>query len=175
MTKSNKNGVKILNFARGGLVNEDDMLEALNTEKVSCYITDFPSPKLAAHPHVIPIPHLGASTSESEDNCAVMAAKETIHFLQYGNIKNSVNMPNAFMDFNNKFRICVIHKNIPKMLSKITDTLSSENANIENLLNKSKQDIAYTMLDLDHEVSDILIDKIRNIPGVTRVTTYVGE
>lgn len=170
-----KNGVKILNFARGGLINEDDMLEALDSGKVACYITDFPTPKLAGHPHVIPIPHLGASTSESEDNCAVMAAKETIHFLQYGNIKNSVNMPEAIMDFNHKFRICVIHKNIPKMLTKITDTLSTENVNIENLLNKSRKDIAYTMLDLDHEASDAIINKIRQIDGVTRVTTYAGE
>lgn len=167
-----KDGVKILNFARGGLVDEDDMLAALDSGKVACYITDFPTPKLAGHPHVIPIPHLGASTEESEDNCAVMAAKEIMHFLQYGNIKNSVNMPEAIMDFNHKFRICVIHKNVPKMLSQITDTL---NANIENLLNKSRQDIAYTMLDLEHEVNDDAIEAIRKIDGVIRVTTYTGE
>lgn len=168
-----KTGVKILNFARGGLVDEEAMLEALDSGKVACYITDFPTPKLAGHPHVIPLPHLGASTSESEDNCAVMAAKEIMHYLQYGNIKNSVNLPNAFMDFNSKFRVCVIHKNVPKMLSQITDVVSE--ANIENLLNKSRKDIAYTMLDLEDTVTEETLDKIRKIDGVIRVETYIGD
>lgn len=170
-----KPGVKILNFARGGLVNENDMLEALDTSKVSLYITDFPSAKLVGHDKVIPIPHLGASTEESEDNCAIMAAKQTMHYLQYGNIKNSVNMPEAIMDFNNKFRVCIIHKNVPKMISQITDIISKENVNIENLLNKSKKDIAYTMLDLDHEISASTIQDIKKINDVIRVLTYAGN
>lgn len=170
-----KDGVKILNFARGGLVNEDDILEALDSGKVSAYVTDFPSPKLVNHPGVIAIPHLGASTAESEENCAVKAAQETMHYLQYGNIKNSVNMPECHMDFNTPFRICVIHHNVPKMISQITNGLSDDNANIENLMNKSKNDIAYTILDLDKKASTQTIEKIQSIQGVIRVTTYQGD
>ena len=169
-----KDGVKILNFARGGLVNEDDILEALKTGKVSTYVTDFPSPKLVNQPGVIAIPHLGASTAESEENCAIKAAQETMHFLQYGNIKNSVNMPECHMDFNSPFRICVIHHNIPQMISQITNGLRDDNANIENLMNKSKNDIAYTILDLDKKASANTIKKIESIQGVIRVTTYQG-
>lgn len=123
-----KDGVKILNFARGGLVNDEDMLEALNSGKVAVYVTDFPSPLLADHPHVIPIPHLGASTDESEENCAIKAADEVMEYLTTGNIINSVNMPNAFAPFTGNYRICVIHENKPKMISQITDKLASEDA-----------------------------------------------
>ncbi len=167
-----KDGVKILNFARGGLVNDKDMLEALNSGKVAVYVTDFPSPLLADHPHVIPIPHLGASTDESEENCAIKAADEVMEYLTNGNIINSVNMPNASAPFTGNYRICVMHDNKPKMISQITDCLAQEDANIENLLNKSKKEIAYTILDLDKKASQTSIDKIKNIQGVLRVEVY---
>lgn len=167
-----KDGVKILNFARGGLVNDEDMLEALNSGKVSVYVTDFPSPLLADHPHVVPIPHLGASTDESEENCAIKAADEVMEYLVNGNIINSVNMPNASAPFTGDYRICVMHDNKPKMISQITDCLAQEDANIENLLNKSKKEIAYTILDLDKKASQTSIDKIKSIQGVLRVEVY---
>ena len=167
-----KDGVKILNFARGGLVNNEDILEALNSGKVAKYVTDFPTPELVNHPNVIAIPHLGASTAESEENCAIKAAQETMHYLQYGNIRNSVNFPECYMDFNTPFRICVIHHNVPKMISQITNSLSHDNANIENLMNKSRNEIAYTILDLDKEASLDTIQKIEAIAGVVKVRTY---
>lgn len=170
-----KDGVKLLNFARGELVDEKALLAALASGKVATYVTDFPTPALAAHEHVIPIPHLGASTAESEENCAVKAALELRHYLQYGNIKNSVNLPDAYMDLHTAFRICCIHKNIPKMLTQITDCLAKDNINIANLLNKSKTDIAYTILDIDHEVSEVALTAIRAIDGMIRVMTYRGE
>ncbi|MDO4466577.1 MAG: phosphoglycerate dehydrogenase [Bacillota bacterium] len=167
-----KDGVTILNFARGGLVNDEDMLEALNSGKVGCYVTDFPSPMLADHPHVIPMPHLGASTAESEENCAVKAAQETMEYLKYGNIINSVNLPNNASRLTSPFRICVLHKNVPKMIAKITDCIAVDNANIENLSNKSRGEIAYTMLDMDQEASAQTIEAIKKIEGVIRVETY---
>ena len=167
-----KDGVKILNFARGGLVNDEDMLEALNSGKVAVYVTDFPSPLLASHPNVVPIPHLGASTDESEENCAIKAADEVMEYLMNGNIINSVNMPNASAPFSGSYRICVMHDNKPKMISQITDCLAQEDANIENLLNKSKKEIAYTILDLDHKASKESIEKMKKISGVHRVEVY---
>lgn len=167
-----KDGVKILNFARGGLVNDDDMLEALNSGKVAWYVTDFPSAKLAGHPHVIPIPHLGASTEESEENCAVNAAKEVMEYLENGNIINSVNFPNASAAMSTPYRVTVLHENKPKMISQITDALANENSNIENLINKSKKDIAYTILDLDGAIHPNSLKNIQNIDGVIRVQVY---
>lgn len=166
-----KDGVKILNMARGGLVNEDDMLEALDSGKVAIYVTDFPTPKLAAHPHCIPIPHLGASTAESEENCAVNAAKEVMDYLEYGNIVNSVNLPRCEMEWNHNYRVSVIHVNKPRMISKITDSFSETN-NIENMINKSRGDIAVTMLDLDKEPLAESLQKLNTLDGIIRVTTY---
>ncbi len=167
-----KDGVKILNFARGGLVNEDDLLEALDSGKVALYVTDFPSARLAGHEKVIPIPHLGASTEESEENCAVNAAREIMDYLQHGNIVNSVNMPAASAPMTTPFRLTVIHENKPKMLSQITDIFASQDVNIENLINKSRKDIAYTILDLTAEPTPEAIDKIRDVNGVVRVEAY---
>lgn len=166
-----KDGVKILNMARGGLVNEDDMLEALDSGKVAIYVTDFPTPKLAAHPHCIPIPHLGASTAESEENCAVNAAKEVMDYLEYGNIVNSVNLPRCEMEWNHNYRVSVIHVNKPRMISKITDSFSETN-NIENMINKSRGDVAVTMLDLDKEPLAESLEKLKSLDGIIRVTTY---
>ena len=166
-----KVGVKILNMARGGLVNEEDMLEALDSGKVAIYVTDFPTPKLAAHPHCIPIPHLGASTAESEENCAVNAAKEVMDYLEYGNIVNSVNLPRCEMEWNHNYRVSVIHVNKPRMISKITDSFSETN-NIENMINKSRGDVAVTMLDLDKEPLAESLQKLNTLDGIIRVTTY---
>lgn len=167
-----KDGVKILNFARGGLVNDDDLLEALDSGKVSLYVTDFPSAKLAAHDKVVPIPHLGASTEESEENCAVKAAQEVMDYLQHGNITNSVNMPNVSASMSTPYRVAVFHVNKPKMISRITDAFAQEDANIENLINKSRDQIAYTMLDLDAQPSAGALEKIRGLDGVIRVEVY---
>ena len=162
-----RDGVKLLNFARGGLIDEDALLEAINTNKVDCYVTDFPTQKIIQNDKVIAIPHLGASTEESEENCAIKAAQELMDYLTYGNISNSVNLPNAKMEMNSPFRITCIHENKPKMISQITDIL--KDANIENLMNKSKKDIAYTIIDLDSKID---ISKIKNIQGMIRVTTF---
>ena len=162
-----KDGVKLLNFARGGLVDEDALLVALDDNKVESYVTDFPSLKVIQNDKVIAIPHLGASTEESEENCAVKAAQELMDYLTYGNISNSVNLPNAKMDMNSPFRITCLHENKPKMISQITDIF--KDANIENLMNKSKKDIAYTIIDLDSEVD---ISPIEKINGMFRVSTY---
>lgn len=167
-----KDGVKILNFARGGLVNEDDLLEALDSGKVALYVTDFPSDKIAGHPHVIPIPHLGASTEESEERCAINAAKEVMEYLETGNVVNSVNFPNASSPMAYANRLTVLHVNKPKMISQITDALATENANIENLVNKSRGDIAYTILDLDAKPTDEALERIDGINGVIRVQEY---
>ena len=164
-----KDGVRILNFARGGLVNSADLLAALEAGKVASYVTDFPSDDILGAQGVIAIPHLGASTPESEDNCAGMAAKELIDYIENGNIVNSVNLPEIVMPRSGESRICVIHKNIPNMLTAITGIFAGDNVNIENLLNKSRGDYAYTMLDVSKaDVSDVA-DKIGAISGVIRV------
>ncbi|SMC55667.1 phosphoglycerate dehydrogenase [Papillibacter cinnamivorans] len=164
-----KGHVRIINLARGELVDTKDILEALETGKVGCYITDFPNNDLALAKNVVAIPHLGASTPESEDNCAAMAAMELKDYLENGNIKNSVNLPDVSMEFSGMDRLCVIHKNIPNMLGSIISILSPENMNIENMVNKSKKDYAYTMLDVNSKVPENVIDKIKAVEGVLRV------
>lgn len=167
-----KDGVKLLNFSRGGLVNEDDLLEALDSGKVALYVTDFPSARLVRHPHVIGMPHLGASTEESEENCAVKAVKEVRDYLEQGNITNSVNIPCVKLDMTTPFRVGVIHANSPKMLSKIAENLGKEGANIENMLNKSRNDIAYTVADMNTEPLEEALEAIRNMDGVIRVEVF---
>lgn len=167
-----KNGVRIVNLARAELVNDDDMIEAIDAGKVSCYVTDFPNAKTANVPRVIAIPHLGASTPESEDNCAVMAALQIIDYIENGNIQNSVNMPTATLGRTGDPRICVIHKNIPDMIAKITSAVSSCGINIENMVNASTKGRlqAYTIIDAQ-SIAPGLEDKIRAIDGVIRVRT----
>ena len=164
-----KEGVRILNFARGGLVNNDDLKAALESGKVATYVTDFPSDDVIGVDGVIAIPHLGASTPESEDNCASMAAKELIDYIENGNIVNSVNLPEITMPRSGKKRICVIHKNIPNVLTSITGIFAKDGINIENLLNKSKGDYAYTMLDIDVDAAEPEAVQIKAIDGVIRV------
>ena len=164
-----KDGVRVINLARGELVNDDDMLEALDSGKVSTYVTDFPNNKITLGKNVVAIPHLGASSPESEENCAVMAANEISDYLQNGNILNSVNLPSVSMERSGVVRMCIIHKNIPAMLANITMQLSKEGVNVENMTNKSRGDYAYTIVDLGSEVDDAVVNNITAIPGVIRV------
>ena len=164
-----KTGVRILNFARGELVDAEDIVAALKEKKVAAYVTDFPTDEQITTPNVIAFPHLGASTPESEDNCAQMAAAEVIDYLENGNIKNSVNMPSASMPRSGKNRVCIIHKNIPAMLSQISTAFSDNQINIENMLNQSRKDYAYTMIDTNDKVGDAVVDKLSGVDGIIRV------
>ena len=164
-----KGGVRVLNLARGELVNDEDMIEALSTGRVAKYVTDFPNATIATVKNVIALPHLGASTPESEDNCAVMAVRELEDYLLNGNITNSVNLPNLSQERSGIARVCIIHKNIPAMLTNITTILSKDGINVENLTNKSKKDYAYTMVDINSRINDEAAEDLRSIPGMIRV------
>ena len=164
-----KPGARLINLARGGVVNDEALLAALDAGKVTAYVTDFPTNKLVANPHVIAMPHLGASTPESEENCAVMAAEELRDYLENGNIKNSVNLPDVYLDRSGAQRLCVLHKNIPAMLASITALLSRDGVNVENLSNKSKGDYAYTLVDLGAKVEPAVLEELRTLPNVIRV------
>ncbi|MBQ5755191.1 MAG: phosphoglycerate dehydrogenase, partial [Oscillospiraceae bacterium] len=164
-----KDGVRILNFARGELVNNEAIVAALESGKVSCYMTDFPAPELLGIKGVICTPHLGASTPESEQNCAVMAAEELSDYLKNGNIRNSVNMPEVVQHRTGGRRICLIHKNAPGMISSITAVTTQAGLNIETMVNKSKKEMAYTMLDATGAVPKDLVQKLEEIPYVIRV------
>ena len=164
-----KGQVRALNLARGGLVNDDDMIEALESGRVARYVTDFPDDKISLIKGVIALPHLGASTPESEENCARMAADQLKDYLINGNIKNSVNLPNVHQEWSGISRVCLMHKNVPAMLTQITSILSAEGVNVENLTNKSKKDYAYTMVDLNSRIKDSVADQLRSIPGMIRV------
>ena len=165
-----KDGVIILNFARDLLVDDDAMADALSSGKVARYVTDFPNPKTANMPGCIAIPHLGASTEESEDNCARMAVRQMMDYLENGNIVNSVNYPNCDMGVCQcEGRITILHHNIPGSLGRFTAAIASENVNIAGLMNKSRGEYAYTMLDLDHHPSAAVVEHLREIEGVVRV------
>lgn len=166
---SMKDGVRILNLSRADLVNDDDIAAALESGKVAKYVTDFPNEKTLAMKNAIPIPHLGASTPESEDNCAVMAVSELRDYLENGNITNSVNYPAVSTPFSAALRICICHRNIPNILSSLSSIVSAEGVNIENLLNKSKGDFAYTLIDCNETVSSSVIDALCAVEGVLRV------
>lgn len=165
-----KDGVIILNFARDLLVNDSDMEEALKSGKVAKYVTDFPNDKTANMEGVIAIPHLGASTEESEDNCAMMAVRQLMDYMENGNIRNSVNYPNCDAGVcMTKSRIAILHRNIPKMLTQFTGSVSELNVNIANMVNKSRGEYAYTLIDIDTEVNGDVISKLRAIDGVLNV------
>ena len=165
-----KDGVILLNFARDVLVNEEDVLEAIGSGKVRKYVSDFPNPTTAGKEGCIVIPHLGASTEESEDNCAVMAVKELKNYLENGNIVNSVNFPNCDMGVCSQAgRVAVAHKNISGMISKFTTVFGDNGINITDMMNKSKGDWAYTMLDVESAVSDEIVNQLSKIDGVVRV------
>ena len=163
-----KDGVRILNFARGDLVDSAAIIDALANGKVAAYVTDFPSDDIIGVDGVIAIPHLGASTPESEENCAVMAANEIREYLENGNIVNSVNMPNVVVPRSTTVRVCIIHNNIPNMIAQISSAVSACNINIEKLNNQSRKDFAYTILDVE-AIDDAAIEGIKAIDGVIRV------
>ena len=164
-----KGQVRILNLARGELVNDDDMIEALESGRVARYVTDFHNNRIAGVKHVIALPHLGASTPESEENCAAMAVRELQDYLVNGNITNSVNLPNVSQDWSGISRLCMIHKNVPAMLSKIMGVLSDDDINVENITNKSKGDYAYTLVDVNTRITDEVAGELRAIPNMIRV------
>ena len=164
-----KEGVRILNFSRAGLVDSDAMLAALAAGKVAAYVVDFPTDEMLGVPNVVAIPHLGASTPESEDNCAVMAANQLKAYLEDGNIINSVNFPEVNVPRAGDVRICVLHKNIPNMLAQISSVVSACGVNIASMTNKSRKDMAYTVLDIEGTVCDDVTEKITAIDGVIRV------
>lgn len=164
-----KDGVKLINLSRADLVNAENLKTALADGKVSAYVTDFPTEDILDGVNVVAIPHLGASTEESEDNCAVMAARELDDYLKNGNIKNSVNFPNVEMPRSAVARICVLHANVPAVLTKITAAVAGEGLNIENMTNKSKGENAYTVLDVSSTPSEHAVTSIAAVEGVARV------
>lgn len=164
-----KNTVRIMNFARGDLANSADIIDALEDGRMAAYVTDFPNAELIGVDGVIAIPHLGASTPESEENCAAMGAMELIDFLENGNIRNSVNMPSVKMPKSGSVRITVIHKNQAKMIATITDTISRDGVNIASFEDKNRGEIAYSIIDCDTDVSPKVVTDIEAIDGVIRV------
>jgi D-3-phosphoglycerate dehydrogenase len=161
-----KKNVRLLNFSRGGLVNNEDLKTALGEGTVAVYVTDFPDEELLDEPNVIPVPHLGASTPEAEDNCAVMAVNQVRNFLEYGNIKNSVNFPECSMTPSANNRIIVANRNVPAMVGQITTILAETGINIVDMLNRSRGDLAHNIIDCENGVSEDVLTRIREIDGV---------
>ncbi|MBQ7912306.1 MAG: 3-phosphoglycerate dehydrogenase [Clostridia bacterium] len=168
-----KDGVRVLNLSRADLVNAADLKTALINGKIAAYVTDFPTDETVGVEGVIPIPHLGASTVESEDHCAIMAAQQLDEFLTCGNIRNSVNFPTVGIPQSEKPRVCIMNKNVPNMLSQITSTFSAQNVNIENLANGSKGEVAYTIVETNLAPTQEILDKLSAIEGVFAVKAYM--
>jgi D-3-phosphoglycerate dehydrogenase / 2-oxoglutarate reductase len=166
-----KKEARIINLSRAGLVKDKDIIEALESGKISAYITDFPTPDLSACKKVISIPHLGASTPEAEDNCAVMAVKQIMDYLEGGAIRNSVNFPRCKLDQRAPFRLLVINKNIPNMVGQITTILAGASINIADLINHHRDEYAYNIIDTEHKISDSVLEQIRKVNGIIRVRT----
>ncbi len=164
-----KDGVRIINLARAELVCDTDLMEAIDSTKVARYVTDFPNAATAKAPNTIPIPHLGASTPESEDKCAVMAARQTADYLQNGNIVNSVNLPNVSLERMGESRICIIHKNVPRMLNNFLDLIAKANINVAHMVNAHRGEYAYTMIDTDTPIGSGIPQAIAALEDVFRV------
>ena len=164
-----KDGVRIINLARGELVDDEALLDAIDSTKVARYVTDFPNAITASAPNTIPMPHLGASTPESEEKCAIMAAQEAADYLLSGNIKNSVNMPAVTLDRMGASRVCIIHKNVPRMLNSFLDLIGGENINVAHMINAARGEVAYTIIDTDTPVSAKIPEAIGALPDVIRV------
>lgn len=170
-----KQGAVLLNFAREEIVNTDDIAAALDSGRISQYISDFPTPKLIGKPGVISTPHLGASTEEAEENCAMMVADQVIDFLENGNIKNSVNFPSVFMERTEGYRIGLANRNVPRILGSVLSILANRNLNVIDMINKSRSDIAYNLIDVEGEPEDDLIQEIAGIEGVINVRVFNGR
>ncbi|NJD35278.1 MAG: 3-phosphoglycerate dehydrogenase [Betaproteobacteria bacterium] len=164
-----KHGAVLLNFSRDEVVDEAAVLAALDAKKLSAYVCDFPSPHVNSHPGVIALPHLGASTGEAEENCAIMVAEQLREYLEHGNVQNAVNFPNVTMPRESNFRIAVANSNVPNMLGQISTAMAQAGLNIHNMMNKSKGDVAYTLVDVDSAVPAKVIDAIAGIAGVLAV------
>jgi len=164
-----KENAIILNFARDGIVDDSAVLEALNANKIYSYVCDFPSNEIKGHERVVSLPHLGASTVEAEDNCAIMVADQVKDYLENGNVKNSVNFPMVKMERNGTHRITVVNSNVPNMVGQISTALASGQLNIVDMLNKSRDELAYTIIDVDSEPQQDIIDSIKSIDGVLSV------
>jgi len=164
-----KDGVRIINLSRGDLANIPDLIEALESGKVASYVTDFPCEELLGVPHVVCIPHLGASTPESEDNCAVMAAEQLIDYIENGNIRNSVNYPEIQLPRTESNRVVVLHENIPNTITRISGVLASDNVNIESLLSQAKGNNAVSIFDTNDNITESVVADISAIPGIVRV------
>jgi D-3-phosphoglycerate dehydrogenase / 2-oxoglutarate reductase len=169
-----KKGCRLINFARNGLVNNADLKTAIKDKIIACYVTDFPDEELLRMDEVISIPHLGASTPEAEDNCAKMAVLQVKNFLEFGIIKNSVNFPDCEMEPSGRTRITVGNTNVPNMMGQITTVLAGQKINIADLLNKSKGDLAYNIIDVDGTVNDAVLKKLQEITGVIMVRVING-
>ncbi len=164
-----KDGMLILNFARAGIVDDAAMIDALNAGKIKAYVCDFPNSTLKKHANVIALPHLGASTVEAEDNCAVMVAEQVRDYLENGNITNSVNFPSVLMPRTEGYRLTVANRNVPNMVGQMTTHLAQADLNIIDMLNRSIGDIAYTLVDVDNQINAAMIEKIKQIDGVLNV------
>jgi D-3-phosphoglycerate dehydrogenase len=164
-----KKGVRIINLARGGLVNEADIIEALGSEKIGAYVTDFPSAELLACPRAVCIPHLGASTPEAEDNCAIMAVRQLMEFLESGNIKNSVNFPRCHLEQRAPHRLLVANRNIPNMVGQITTILAEGGINITDLINHHRDEYAYNIIDTEQRLSPEALERLEKVEGIIRV------
>jgi len=166
-----KKGVRLLNFARGGLVNNADLREAMKDGTIAAYVTDFPDEEMLKADNVVAFPHLGASTPEAEDNCAVMAVNQLRDYLENGNIKNSVNYPDCDMGAapNDATRIIIANKNVPNIVGQVTTTLATEKINISDMINKHRGDLAYNIIDVDGKARDTIVKKLKGIEGVIMV------
>jgi D-3-phosphoglycerate dehydrogenase len=164
-----KKGSRVINLARGALVNEADIIEALGSGKLASYVTDFPSAELLACPRVIPIPHLGASTPEAEVNCAIMAVHQIMDYLESGAIRNSVNLPRCNLEKRAPFRLAAINRNIPNMVGQITTILAEEKINIMDLINHHRDEYAYNIIDTEQEISERALEQLKKVEGIIRV------